>query len=74
MYLGEAKFKEYIEDGFKLNLLNFTVYTVDGLVADILPLTAAFDMLLDKVQEMLDDIDLGIADLPEIREFLSELK
>ncbi|WP_395681447.1 hypothetical protein [Inquilinus sp.] len=72
-YMGEGKYQEMLKVAFTLSLLNFTVECVDGLVRDIVPLTAAFDMLLDKVKEMLEDIDEGFADLPDIKIFLSEL-
>jgi hypothetical protein len=71
--LGADKYDELLEYGFTLSLLNFTVNCVDGLVADIVPLTAALDMLQDKVNEMLEDIDDGFADLPDIKLFLSKL-
>jgi len=72
-YMGEAKYQEMLKVAFTLSLLNFTVNCVDGLIRDIVPLTAAFDMLLDRVKEMLEDIDEGFADLPDIKIFLSEL-
>lgn len=71
--LGSDKYEEMLIDGYTLSRLDFTVNCVDGLVADIVPLTAALDMLQDKVNEMLEDINDGLADLPDIKLFLSKL-
>ncbi|MBN2975653.1 hypothetical protein [Pseudomonas lactucae] len=71
---GDANYDNFIIGGFLISKLTFAKNCISGLVADILPLTSAFDQLEDTTRNMLEDIQDGFADIPDIEDFLSQLK
>lgn len=71
---GEDNYANFIADAFLINKLTFAKNCISGLVSDIMPLTSAFDQLEDTTNNMLEDIQDGFADIPDIEDFLSQLK
>jgi len=71
---GEDNYEKYLVDGFTIHKLTFARDCVSGLTSDVVQLSNVFNKLEDNVNNVLGDIDSGFEDIPEIQDFLSELK